>query len=477
MNTSPILISPTPQLAPSEQDVQVISPGWGFTDLFTGISDSAAAWREAWNAEKKGDKEGFFDQLSIAVQKPASAFNALTGLGVKIIEAGSFLHWFGDKTFIVPLSKAVSGLGIILCISEIFLETISLKRSLAFGSQFINSPAPEINVNSDKVTQEENSKKMIKWARKTQLIINQLQSKNPEDRLDEIQGKFEELITAIDKTHDTIELVKEINQKILTRDLNKLNDQITLALANPAEKAKLQRRLGVLFFNATTTVLNQVMPEINKKIDTQGKLLPDTGLIEDDEGNVLSEKTHQKPPPNRGLLLGKDETISLIDTSKKMIPDRGLTIGEKGNISSTELEGLTNTLEKAQKTLKKMHIQLKKRQTAYKIGILGATILLGGLAVGITFTVCPLIPIALVLIGTLLGIARFLYWAAYAESDGWENDLGNWAESKVVQIQEHILKPILELVPAPIALDPNSCNQEEIYSSINFGQRTVAEIQ
>jgi len=94
--------------------------------------------------------------------------------------------------------------------------------------------------------------------------------------------------------------------------------------------------------------------------------------------------------------------------------------------------------------------QIEKRKTAHTLGAIGVLILLSGLILGAVAACPPFLAFALVLLGTGVGAARFLFWAGYAESEGWENyELNKWMNGTLAQIKENILIPLQEKILIP----------------------------
>ncbi|MDP1608773.1 MAG: hypothetical protein Q8L98_05620 [Chlamydiales bacterium] len=335
----------------------------------------AEAVNSARKARKIDDHEGLRDHSILALQKPASIINMLGTLTVKVIEVGSFFKWFGDKHFIVPLSSAVSGLGIALCISEIALETLALKRVTAFQAQFINSPAPNVD----------HEKEIRQWAKKTQNIAEHLDKKTPTHGFDEIAKSCKNLLLAIDHEDSWLELAQTLEGQVLSKDLNTLNNLI--GSLDEKGKERLYRRLGMNFVDQALGNLASLTNLLNNKIDESNKPTGDQGLEMDAE-NITSTLTN---PENKTIL------------------------------------------DKAKEELRIMNIQIQKRQLIHTIGLIGNFIL--GMGLVLSF-VNPLIALPFIFLGVLISFIRFILWTGFAESKEWKCELGTWAKNTVSEIKE-----------------------------------------
>ncbi|MBX9743613.1 MAG: hypothetical protein K2X08_00180 [Chlamydiales bacterium] len=335
------------------------------------------AAKDARKAHKINDSEGFRDHSILALQKPASIINMLGTLTVKVIEVGSFFKWFADKHFIVPLSSAVSGLGIVLCISEIALEALRLKRVTAFQMQFINSPPPNMN----------HEKEIKQWAKKTLKIAEHLHKKTPTQGFDEIAKSCQNLLSAINKENSWVELAQTLEGQVLSKDLNTLNHLI--GSLDPKEKEKLYRRLGMSFVDQALKNLTKLTNQLNNKIDESNKPTGDRGL-EIEAENIASSLTN---PENREIL------------------------------------------DKAKEELKLMNIQIQKRQLIHTVGLIGNFLL--GIGLVLSFA-NPLVALPFIFLGVSISLIRFILWTGFAESKEWRCELGTWAKNTVSEIKENL---------------------------------------
>lgn len=242
------------------QNPELVTPSMlGFVELFD-VPQHVQILRE-------GHDEARRDAGVSLLQKPLSVLNSLGTMIVKIFELGSYCNWFGTYRFIVPLNAALGGLGIFLCVAELGVGALGLKRAHNFRSQFVHDKPPE---------QLEDLAKVAKWAAKVERRAQKILRDNPE-REAEMHGiiaKTYEVRQVCSARGDVTLRVEQLAQKTLHADLTHLNE--VYLTASPEQKEKLLSRLGVGFVENAEQTLKEILFELQGAMDAQsvGKPVP-----------------------------------------------------------------------------------------------------------------------------------------------------------------------------------------------------------
>ncbi len=360
-----------------------------------------------FDANVSGDMDKFKASVSeeqqrdigaVLARKPISVLNALGSFAVKFCELGSYCHWFGDRRFIVPLNAAVSGLGIVLCVAELVVGAVGLKRAHEFRSHFVYTPPPK-NL--------EDAQQVMVWAAKVDRQAQKILKADPQNHaMAQIQKDCRALIGRCQRGQDLgqVEMqafVYKLTQEMIHADLQYL-DKVYLS-ADPAQREKLLARLGVGFVESAEKQLKGLLEELDQAVglDSVGRPLQNTGMMTESEQQEIG--------------------------------------------GDVDMDRLADSLERAGQFLELMHIQVDKKSIGHAIAMVGATIILAGLILGFT-VLCPWwIPVLLLLVGSIIGVGHFFYWAAYGNSEGWNPELGKWFEDQKVQILKtlHVVQKVL----------------------------------
>lgn len=390
------------KLNPTEYHIDPIP---SFTDVVTWPSQVKKAFSRMWTYYNSHDYEGFRDHLVLLFQKPISAINTIGNLFILIRESAPFFS--SSAHYILPLTFTTGAVGTALCVSQIYLETVALARVLFFESKFINSVAPE----------SEDHREMQQWAKKTVAIVKKLLGKEGQTTeakyLESIQSLCEDILDPLNQEPEVLSKLKDIlTLTIQLHDLSILQNHIQQT--DEKSREELYRRLGVNFVHSMEKELGDQIQEISHLIKKNCQPIVRPGAVDE---------------------LESLESGKLSDDAK--IPERA--------------QGISKT---AAKVLKSMHIQMLKRKIAHKLGTWGAAILLAGI---ITSLFCPMIGLGLILLGSLIGVARFLFWIGYSESEDWNFELGQWVSLQIEKIQSKVKEWVI-LFAAYKFSSPFSCD-------------------
>ena len=315
------------------------------------------------------------------VQKPTSFISAVGSLVVKAFEIGSYYNWFSGYSFVVPLSQAVAGLGIVLCVGDIFVNTLRLVRNHRFASEFVYSRAPNLEETSRSYSD------VIRWARKIDgraLRILKNASGASKKSLNHVHQLSQELLQECKKGEkdwkQIAARIDALSAAAVATDFRHLKEEY---LDGSSEKQqKLLSRLGLKFVQTTENSLNQLIESLDQmtKIDAQGK-----------------------PRPN-----GFDSELE----------------GEK-TLPQEEEQRAVEVLAQAKQLLELMEIQISKKDIMCVLGIGGAFLLLIAMILVICIT-NPWIPAAFLVGGVIVGLVRLFFWMGYGNSQGWECEIDRW---------------------------------------------------
>ena len=391
---------------------------WDTVLLHVYIRDHS---KKLFSCYSAGDREGFFDNLTILIHKPISAITAIGNLFVLIRELiptfKSAISW------IPPFAQALSGAGVFLSITQLFLETMGMQRVISFQAQFIHSPPPE---NSDLA-------KLKKWASHTKKIATTLQNgfkslntqdpavKEALDDLHEVLNRCEDILNLNDSNAESARTIYAMRLEIAVqkRNLKLLKKYKEMADVSETAKEKLHRRLGIQFVN------NLSLGTLDKNIAALNKLAADL--------NELAQKV--------GNLKGKELAAGLDPTDYDTLPDAHNSIKEASAINET------------------MQTQLNKRMVAHSLGSIASLLTMAGCAFSILGM--PYIGLPLIVLGSCLGMARFLFWITYSESTGWERETDKWLNNQILTAQE-IFSDIAGALSSLVTLLPGNQIESEM---------------
>lgn len=366
----------------------------GFPDVVKWVSHIFENLSRIVTYHRMGDKEGVRDHSVLLLQKPISAINTLGNLFLLIKEALPFFK--ASASYVLPLSQTVGGLGLFLSATQFYLEVTTLRRVFAFESRFLlSSSAPK----------NEDPGDIKKWAEKIKLIAQDLKKRSeeypdeyPAEDQDALQKIIRQAQALIDLSPDTIllnthkELLVCLVQKRDIQTLQHYIDQTT----DEAQLERLYRRLGVNF-----------VEEAKEKV-----------------ANSLKE-------------------LKTIEANKRV------EITEGKALDQDQRELATKTSKAAQSILNSMSIQLLKRKIASSLGSTGAILVFAGIMLSLLGL--PWIGLPLLIVGSVLGVGRFLFWVSFSESKDWKPELGAWVRVHVEAIQKALLGLLVKLREGTVA--------------------------
>jgi len=429
---------------------------WDTVLLHLYVRDSA---KKAYSCYSVGDKEGFFDNLTILIQKPISA---ITAVGNTFLMCREILPAFKSVAIWIPsFTQALSGAGIFLSITQLFLETMGMQRVVSFQAQFIHSPPPETRDPGE----------LKKWAEHTKKIAENM--KRGFERLKEQKNGQGLEVNDIDKAIKDLDLIVQLSDVIVNhRDLesqgkaiidtyiNRLDASVQIKnlklLKKYKEEAegseivteKLHRRLGIQF------VENLSVEDLDGQIETLDNFL---GLKKALAQSELAKASSQLE-------------LEEVQGQSNQLESNGLGLAN----APSELESTRPALQETNKLIETMQIQFEKRKIAHSLGSIASLLMITGFVLSLLGM--PHIGLPIMILGSFFGMVRFLFWISCSESEGWKAEPDKWVNSQidlVKQIFSGIAEWITKHPPVEIVEREKPDNEYSGIAGLFFESKTA----
>lgn len=398
-----------------------LGPGFNYLPTITNLIYTIPAHIDnieaSFIAKKLKDKEGLIENVTRVVTAPLLFAEAIASLGFYIIKAGSDLFHFLPKltTILTPLSRYLSGLGIILGSVEFALETSGWVRQIHFFNQFYPKELSPLN--------------------------------------------HETLKSIIEKSNSNFQLNRDLKKYFneFSSDLNELNvfSEIGQYLGRyfglePSQEAQnVAKRCETAFLNIQAKYF-RLSSKKEKKIELKIQHL----------AHPLKEN-EKKRLENIELIHAKTKLVRRVHSPLSTQITNALEGNLLKRLNSSDVKIQAEAICESLKLLENVKIQSEKKMLVYKLGALAALLVFIGsiftlvcsiVAINVPPLVLIIIPFLIFSIGGIFSTARYLLNQGLLEQEGWVFDpiacLPHWIEQRLSpEIKSHSLfqKKVLKL--------------------------------
>ncbi len=357
------------------------------------------------------DEEAQLDATLRLAQQPFSFFGAIGSISMTVLRVGFYFKSFQFQSLMPLANIAASGLGLALCVIEIFFESLGLYRVTSFISNFYCTGAPKIPDFSDAQDAEKLKEKLIRWAcyiiDNSELMENNLGAPTNQAItqqlslfIDDLERNSDDLSQA-DIRAQAQNFLLQVNEKLTLTDLKNLHRQYFSI--SSIEREKIDRIARHRFPDFSRTELDKKKDEIatalvNRKASNLARRIQDWSVHE------LNEKL--------------DPLIQ--------------------KLSHADPEVRAQAYEEANKLLKSVDIQAKKKMVAHIIGIISIIFVASGLIAGLG--ACPyILPIVLLSIGGGVALARYYFSLSCWKTRGWHFEISECIPRPIKWIYRKIM--------------------------------------
>lgn len=396
------------------------------TNILSIPSDIYYSTKDLICSIKNYDKEGLQDAITSLLAVPV---NFVSSIGT-LLNYGLSLHWVPQSVSILLTPTYI--FGIILCVIEGIIDSFGLSRQLKFSKEFDFGLFKHLKTAIDNPNILKESKALhgiVSWIQKNQKQCEVLHGKD----------------TAEQMLHFFTNLRKKLQEEP--------NDQ---ACISETHQKKIQTLARLILTNNLLHLQEQYLQLDSKEVE---KITEDT--IKKYGGKTIEQQ--------------KEKLCKYLDQSLhkkyKMLARRvrPWMVHEAAETTHSILMGLTSRNENHQKLaiqeglnlMYDMHVQNEKKKLVHTIGItclIIATTSLIALLAGAPY----IIPIILVTVASIIGVARFLAFSGSLDIRGWhfsfKNTLPNWIQRKIwnrnslnnpEMLRRRILTPLTQIYASP----------------------------